>query len=90
VHPTQIENAIDLSNQMIRRHHLIQIERIKELTLPDFPPTHHEPLPANHALKTESRVSDRLNQSFATQSGVKRTSFEREPMSPSNPWNVGG
>jgi hypothetical protein len=45
VYPAQVEHGVDLSNQMIWRNHLIQIKRIKELTLPDFPPTHHEPPP---------------------------------------------
>jgi len=44
VHPIQIENAVDLSDQMIRRHHLIEIERVKELTLPPLSPPHHRPL----------------------------------------------
>src|SRR5262249_39327271 len=37
----------DLSDQMIRRHHLIEIERVKELTLPPLSPPHHRPPPAN-------------------------------------------
>src|SRR5262249_4213142 len=74
VHPTQIENGIDLSNQMIWRHYLVQIKRIKELTLPDLPPPHHEPPPSESPLQaTESRASDSLNESFATHSPRKRT-----------------
>src|SRR6201989_2017730 len=45
VYPAQVEHGVDLSNQMIWRNHLIQIKRIKELPLPDSPPTHHEPPP---------------------------------------------
>jgi len=45
VHPTQIEQAVDLPDQMIRRHHLVEIKRIKELALTVLPPTHHAPLP---------------------------------------------
>jgi hypothetical protein len=74
VYPTQIENAVDLSNQMICRHYRVQIKRIKELTLPAFPPTHHQPLPRESLQATESWLSTRLNESFATHSGVKRTS----------------
>ena len=33
VHPTQIENGVDLAHHMVRRHHLIEIKAIKELTL---------------------------------------------------------
>ena len=69
VHPAQVQNTIDPANQMTWRRHLIQIKRIKELTLPDFPPTHHEPPPRITAQSTESRVIDRLNKCFATQSG---------------------
>src|SRR6516165_5495889 len=73
VHPSQVEKPVDLSNQMICRHHLVQIKRIKELTLPAFPPTHHAPLPRESLQITESWVNDRLNESFTTHSGVKRT-----------------
>jgi hypothetical protein len=45
LHPIQIKNAINLPDQMIGRHHLVEIKRIKELALSAFPPTHHEPLP---------------------------------------------
>src|SRR6516164_7868665 len=73
VHPSQVEKPVDLSNQMICRHHLVQIKRIKELTLPAFPPTHHAPLPRESLQITESWVNDRLNESFATHSPRKRT-----------------
>src|SRR6516162_8858314 len=82
VHPTPIENGIDLSNQMIWRHYLVQIKRIKELTLPDFPPPHHEPPPSESPLQaTKSRASDSLNESFATESPQKRTSGLSREMS---------
>ena len=45
MHPSEVENAVDLANQMIGWHHLVEIKRIKELTLSDFPPTHHALLP---------------------------------------------
>ena len=45
MHPTEVENAVDLTYQVIRWHHLVEIKRIKELALSAFPPTHHEPLP---------------------------------------------
>jgi hypothetical protein len=35
----------DLARQVIGWHHLVEIKGIKELALPAFPPTHHEPLP---------------------------------------------
>jgi hypothetical protein len=60
---------------MIGWDNLIQIKRIEELTLTVLPPTHHAPLPADDPLKlTESRIASRLNESFATESGVKQTS----------------
>src|SRR4029079_14402765 len=49
VHPIKIENAVDLSNQMIGRHRLVEIERVEELTLPALSPPHHRPLPANRS-----------------------------------------
>src|SRR6516162_6549274 len=86
VHPSQVEKPVDLSNEMIWRHHLVQIKRIKELTLPAFPPPHHQPLPRESSLQaTESRVNDRLNESFATHSGVKRTLRRRAAMSAFDP-----
>src|SRR3974390_480176 len=81
VHPSQVEKLIDLSNQMIWRHYLVQIKRIKELTLSAFPPTHHEPLPQESLQATESWLSDRLNESFATHSPQKRTWFSAVVMS---------
>jgi len=45
VHPAEIENAVYLSNTMIWRHHLVEIKRIKELTLFTLTPPHHRPLP---------------------------------------------
>src|SRR6516164_4522956 len=73
VHPSQVENAVDLSNQMIWRYYLIQIKRIKELGLAYSPPTHHEPLPRESLQATESWLSDRLNECFATHSPQKQT-----------------
>src|SRR6516225_7916975 len=81
VHPSQVEKPVDLSNQMICRHHLVQIKRIKELTLPAFPPTHHAPLPRESLQITESWVNDRLNESFTTHSEVKQTLVGQTEMS---------
>jgi hypothetical protein len=36
VYPAQIEHRIDLPNQMIRRHHPVEIKRVKELALPNL------------------------------------------------------
>src|SRR5436189_6234478 len=41
VHPAQIEQAVDLPHQMIRRHHLVEIKRIKELALTALLPPQH-------------------------------------------------
>ena len=70
VHPTQIENTLDLSDQVIWWHHLVEVKRIKELALSAFPPPHHRPLPQITAQSTKSRVIDSLNQCFATQSAA--------------------
>jgi hypothetical protein len=45
VDPTQIQQTVDLPHQLIRWDHLIQIKRVKEVTLTILPPTHHAPLP---------------------------------------------
>ena len=68
VDPTQIQQIVDLPYQMIRWDHLIQIKRIKELTLTILQPTHHAPLPPMTQKTTESRIASRLNESFATES----------------------
>src|SRR5262245_5871958 len=57
VHPAQVENAIDLADQMIRWHHLVEIKRIKELTLPVLPSTHHKPLPQMSVSKERNHGS---------------------------------
>jgi len=36
VNPTEIENAIDPAHQVIRRHHFVEIEGIKELACSSF------------------------------------------------------
>ena len=62
VDPTQIQQIVDLPYQMIRWDHLIQIKRIKELTLTILQPTHHAPLPPmtpeNHGI-TDRESSQR-------------------------------
>jgi hypothetical protein len=70
VHPTQIEHGIDLPNQMIRRHYLVQIKRIKELTLPDFPPPHHEPPPSESHHSDGITEPTSLQQTSATKSAL--------------------
>src|SRR5271169_2993147 len=45
VHPIKIEHAVDLPDQMICRHHLVEIERVEKLTLSVLSPPHHRPLP---------------------------------------------
>ena len=45
--PIKIEHAVDLPDQMIRRHHLVEIERVEKLTLSALSPPHHRKLPAN-------------------------------------------
>ena len=73
VHPTEIEHRVDLADQMIRRHHLVEIERIKELALSILPPSHHRRLPLMTPQSNGITVRHRLNGSFATHSGPKRT-----------------
>src|SRR5690348_8127328 len=45
VHPIKIKNAADLPDQMIRRHYLVEIERVEELALSALSSPHHRPLP---------------------------------------------
>ncbi len=74
VHPTQIENAIDLADQMVRWHHLVEIKRIEELDLDRLLADPSCAAPDDARLKpTESRFASRLNESFATQSSEERT-----------------
>ena len=39
VHPTQIQNTVDLAHQMVDWHHLVELKGIKEMALPSFPLT---------------------------------------------------
>jgi hypothetical protein len=55
--PIQTENAVNLPDQMIRRHHLVEIERVKELTLSALSPPHHQPLPANRSADPRNQGS---------------------------------
>ena len=50
----KIKDPVDLPDQMIRRHHLVEIERVKELTLSALSPPHHRPLPRITSRSTES------------------------------------
>jgi hypothetical protein len=61
MHPTQIENPVDLPDQMVGRHDLVEIKRIKELTLSAFPTPHHlqnsamiDPSSRNHGSPKET------------------------------------
>src|SRR5258707_10492254 len=73
VNPAQLEHRIDLPDQMIRRHHLVEIKRVKELALSTLSPPHHGLLPRitvsvrrNHG---SSGVSTRVLQHNPPQSG---------------------
>src|SRR5262245_60602857 len=75
MHPTQIQNAIDLADQMVGWHDLVEIKRIKELDLPILPPTHHAQLPPmsvpnqrNHGSRV---VSTRVLQHNPPESGLQ-------------------
>jgi hypothetical protein len=45
MHPTQIQNFIDLPHQMVDWEHLVEIKRIEKLDLTILPSTHHALLP---------------------------------------------
>ena len=75
VHPAEVEHGVDLAHQMIRRHHVVEVELVEELALPDLPAAPSSLAPADHSFSaTESRFAEVLNGSFATHSGSKRTS----------------
>jgi hypothetical protein len=42
---TRRQHRIDLPDQMIGRHYLVEIKRVKELALSTLAPTHHGPPP---------------------------------------------
>src|SRR5262249_41146325 len=73
MHPIQVEHRIDLPDQMIRRHNLVEIKHVKELPLLTLSLPHHGPLRESPSELTESRFAHRLNESFATQSPTLRT-----------------
>jgi hypothetical protein len=76
VYPAQIEHRIDLPNQMIRRHHPVEIKPVKELALSNLSLPHHGLLPRIAVIiETESRFPQRHNESFATQSSELTSGF---------------
>ena len=78
VDPFQIENAVDLPDQMIRRYHLVEIKRIKELALAPLSPPHHRPLPRIAVLIHGITVQPQSQREFCNTIGgladMKRTS----------------
>src|SRR5581483_9301725 len=73
VHPIKIENAVDLSNQMIGRYRLVEIERVEELTLPALSPPHHRPLPANRSPDQRNHGSTAVSTRVLQHNPVKAT-----------------
>jgi len=75
---SQIEHRIDLPDQMIRRRHLVEFKRIKELALSTLSSPHH-----GHCSRDSSSHPDGitvhpfLNESFATHSPRKRKPGEQ-------------
>src|ERR1700747_2197625 len=77
VHPTQIEQTVDLPHQMIGRNHFVELKRIEKLSLSFFPPPYHAPLPPMPPPPTESWFAIRIKGSFATQSCGQRKTYAR-------------
>src|SRR5580692_1121438 len=71
MHPTKVQNIVDLAHQMIGRHHLVEFKRIKELALTAFPPTHHEPLPPMPSQSNGIIVRDSSQWEFCNTIGGK-------------------
>jgi hypothetical protein len=60
VHPRQIQNRIDPTNEMIGRHNLIKMKLIKQLTLIAIQTSHHRKPPPRGA-ETESLFAANSN-----------------------------
>jgi hypothetical protein len=75
VHPTQIEQTVDLPHQVIGRNYFVELKRIEKLSLSFLPPPHHAPLPLMPSSPTESWFAIRIKGSFATQLRASRTRF---------------
>ncbi len=39
--PAEFEKGVDLAHEVVRRHHVVKIERVEELALPGLAPPHH-------------------------------------------------
>ena len=69
VNPAEVEHGVDLAHEVVRRHHVVEIELVEELALPR---TCRRPIIARPAATascaTESRFGARLNGSSATRS----------------------
>src|ERR1700747_415245 len=77
VHPIKIENAVDLPNQMIGRHRLVEIERVEELTLSALSPPHHRPLPANRSPDSRNHGSTAVSTRVLKHNPPKATELLR-------------
>ena len=73
VNPIKIENPVDLPNQMIGRHRLVEIERVEELTLAALSPPHHQSLPRIVILFDGITVHASSQREFCNTIGEKRT-----------------
>src|SRR3974377_1210195 len=70
VHPTKIENAVDLPDQMVGRHYLVEFERVEELTLIALSPPHHRPPPRITALFDGITVQPQSQREFCNTIGL--------------------
>jgi hypothetical protein len=77
VHPIKFENTVDLPDQMICWHHLVEIERLEELALSALSPPHHRPLPRIIVLFDGITVQQPSQLEFCNTIEEKQTSTEQ-------------
>ena len=66
VHPVQVEHGIDLTNRMVYWDHGVEFKSIEELPLTPLTTTHHRNSPRLQRDRRESRLGERINESFTT------------------------
>src|SRR5262249_20150488 len=62
---------VDLPDQMVRRHHLVEIKRVKQLPLSTLSPPHHGPLPRITSQSDGITVRPRSQREFCNTFGGK-------------------
>jgi hypothetical protein len=71
--PAQVQGGIDPAQQMIRRHHIFEIELIEKTVLPTYRLTHHRPDLLAQPSQARNHISPRFSTDFFNSLSHKET-----------------